>query len=159
MCELYSNCFHPLLYILPHVFSIPTPKYFVLSTSNSDAENHFNLHLILKIQSHPGKIANNCINILASALDAIEQQFSSWLGDTYQILNLALALFSDMFLFVESNHELVDECDNHAKSLLVEFASCSFCPFKFLMRSFPTVIFYRQTQVISKGYIILNNHH
>ena len=147
MCELYSNCFHPLLNILPHVFSIPTPKYCVLSTSNSDAENHFNLHLILQIQSHPGKIANNCINILASALD------------TYQISNLALALFSDMFLFVESNHELVDECDNHAKSLLVEFASCCFCPFKFLMRSFPTVIFYRQTQVISKGYIILNNHH
>ena len=38
---------------------------------------------------------------------------------------------------------VVDECDNHAKALLVEFASCRFCQFKFLVRSFPTLIFYR----------------
>ena len=25
---------------------------------------------------------------------------------------------------------VVDECDNHAKALLVEFASCRFCQFK-----------------------------
>ena len=38
---------------------------------------------------------------------------------------------------------VADECDNHAKALLVEFASCRFCQFKFLLRSFPTLIFYR----------------
>ena len=46
---------------------------------------------------------------------------------------------------------VVDECDNHAKALLVEFASCRFCQFKFLVRSFPTLIFYRCDRYAAAG--------
>ena len=47
---------------------------------------------------------------------------------------------------------VVDECDNHAKALLVEFASCRFCQFKFLVRSFPTLIFYRYDRYAAAGH-------
>ena len=47
---------------------------------------------------------------------------------------------------------VVDECDNHAKALLVEFASCRFCQFKFLLRSFPTLIFYRSDRYAAAGH-------